>query len=55
MLPPRLHRGGVIKVEDDKWMCAEHVTERVHSPENVALTEADEDLEKFRDEGGGPS
>jgi hypothetical protein len=33
-------------------LCEEHLTELVNRPENIALTQADEDLERFRDEGG---
>jgi hypothetical protein len=31
---------GTIQVEDGKWMCVRHVTERVNSPENMAMTQA---------------
>jgi hypothetical protein len=41
---------GVIRVEDDKWLCTRHMNERVNSPRNMAL--ADEDLESFREKGG---
>jgi hypothetical protein len=43
---------GLIRVEDDNWLCSEHLDERLYSPMNMALTQADEDLETFREEGG---
>jgi hypothetical protein len=34
----------IVKVEDGKWMCAEHIMQRMHSPRNRALTEAHADF-----------
>ena len=45
---PGCAEDGLIKVEGDKWLCSRHITERINSPESVALTEADAELEKFR-------
>jgi hypothetical protein len=35
---------GIIRVEDDKWLCAAHINARVNSPENIALNSAMEEL-----------
>ncbi|MET4152009.1 hypothetical protein [Bradyrhizobium barranii] len=52
---PGCTKVGLIKVENDNWLCSEHIQERIHNPTNMALTQADEDLETFREEGGKPS
>jgi hypothetical protein len=43
---------GKVRVENDNWMCYQHITERINSPGNMAATEADQELEDFRDNGG---
>ena len=49
---PGCAEDAIVKVEGDRWLCSRHITERTNSPVNIALTEADAELEKFRDEGG---
>jgi hypothetical protein len=44
--------GCIFQVEDKKWLCTEHMNERINSPKNLALTQADNDLAEFLDEGG---
>jgi hypothetical protein len=33
------------KVEDGKWICHEHIMQRMHSPRNMALTQAHMDFD----------
>jgi hypothetical protein len=50
---------GMTAIGDGKWLCWQHVNERINSPMNAALTEsslvADWELEQFRAEGRKPS
>ena len=46
---------GVIRVENDNWLCLPHTQDRINLPHNRSLAQADEDLETFRDQGGEPS
>lgn len=46
---------GVILIEDNNWMCARHLQERIHSPVHMALRQAIEDQETFLEEGGKPN
>jgi hypothetical protein len=34
------------------WLCAECATRRINAPENVELTQADEELNEHLDKGG---
>jgi hypothetical protein len=43
---------GLLRVEEDTWLCVAHAHQRINSPENMALTEADADMQEFTDEGG---
>jgi hypothetical protein len=38
---------GLALVEDGKWLCVGHITEAIHSPEAMALTQADEEMADF--------
>ena len=44
---------GVIRVEGGKWLCLPHTQDRIDLLHNK--TQADEDLEIFREQGGEPS
>ena len=46
---------GVIRVEDGKWLCLPDTQARINLSHNQALTQADEDLESFGEQGGEPS
>jgi hypothetical protein len=50
-MQPGCTKEGITKVEDDQWMCREHITERIHSPENMALNNAEVELEEFFEAG----
>jgi hypothetical protein len=52
---PGCSRPVLVKDENDQWLCQQHIQERINLPHNIALAQADEDLESFRDEGGKPS
>jgi hypothetical protein len=43
---------GMVRIENDNWMCGQHITERINRPANMAATEADQELEDFRNNGG---
>ena len=49
---PGCNQPPLFKVEDDNWLCRRHISERVHSPEAMVITEAGDDMRTFRDEGG---
>jgi hypothetical protein len=52
---PDCNLPGVFKVEDENWLCSQHLGRRLNFPENAALTEADADLQDFLSDGGKPS
>ena len=43
---------GIVRVENDKWLCDEHITEQMHRPDIVAANEAERELDDFFDSGG---
>jgi hypothetical protein len=49
---PECPHSGIAKVEDGKWLCSRHIIDRIHSPECMAMTQADEDMAEFREAGG---
>jgi hypothetical protein len=49
---PECSEEGIIRLEGNEWMCPRHANERVNSPKNTAMAQADEDLQAFRAAGG---
>ena len=51
-LYPECTGAPIVKVEDGKWICVDHLSERMHSPANMALSEAHTELDEFLAAGG---
>jgi hypothetical protein len=49
---PHCTEPGLVRIEDNKWLCALHITMRVNLPQNVAMTEAMADRDEYEDDSG---